>query len=403
MRRLLAGWALILGLPTGLRAADPGKLEPPDLSRYLRWGPARVRPGLVLSDIGYDDNILLNDTDRVSDLRATVSPSLDGLVLAGDVWLVFRERLDYTAYLRTSSQNYLNHHGSGRLTVPFGRFGAFGEWGLRSVKERPVDREDIRQEREENRFRGGLIWQPGWRTDVELRGGRARVRYADEDALVDPSTDLDRVEDSGSLEARYLIRGRTRLTLDLERTSLRFDHNPGRDAVELGVRPGVSLGQEGRLGGQLRLGWSRFEAKDPAIARLSGLVGEAQATYRSGTGTTFLVELKRSQNFSITTSYRYFRATDLAVRAVHYLNAILGFELGASTGKVVFEGIENETAPPREDHLFRYHAGARFRLAENALGRRIEYVVKVGRYRRESNTVADRDRTTVGFDAVVGF
>ena len=46
-------------------------LEPPDLSRYVRWGVLRARPGFTVSNFGYDDNIFVSTKDEVGDYLAT--------------------------------------------------------------------------------------------------------------------------------------------------------------------------------------------------------------------------------------------------------------------------------------------------------------------------------------------
>ena len=46
----------------------------------------------------------------------------------------------------------------------------------------------------------------------------------------------------------------------------------------------------------------------------------------------------------------------------------------------------------------------RFRLAENSLGRRVEYVLRIERYERDSDIPSqNKDRTAFGINAVVGF
>ena len=56
-KRLL--WLLLLvaaAAPAAL-AQSISPLDPPDTSRYLKWGPFRVRPGLTIPNLGYDSNV----------------------------------------------------------------------------------------------------------------------------------------------------------------------------------------------------------------------------------------------------------------------------------------------------------------------------------------------------------
>ena len=391
--------ALFLVLSAGSLGAGEGKLEPPDLDRYLRWGPLRVRPGVALTNLGYDDNILANESDKISDYTATISPRVNGLVLFGDSFLTFRGSLGYTVYFQTSDQNFFDYTTSARYTLPVRGYGVFAEVGLSEFTARPIDREDIRQERRERKVGAGVILQPGWRTEIEIAARRSDWRFRDEDALVDPSTDLDRDEEGLSLEASYRVLGRTRITFDLSTEELRFDNSTERDADELTLLPGIKLAGGGPLTGHLRVGWSEVDARDPAVRPFSGLVGDAELAYRLRGGTTAFLEFEREQHFTVNAEQRYFRSTRYGARVVHYLNRLLGVELGAETGSLTFE-----EGPPREDDLFRYSAGVRVRLSENQIGRKVEYALKITRYERDSTEpTANIDRTRVAIDAVVGF
>ena len=109
----LVFWTLALG--------SESKLRPPELDQYLRWGALRVRPGLALSNVGYDNNILYNDANKVSDYTATISPKAEVLILFGDrAFLQLNQRFDFTLYLENTDQNYDNNHTAARVTVPLG-------------------------------------------------------------------------------------------------------------------------------------------------------------------------------------------------------------------------------------------------------------------------------------------
>lgn len=391
--------SLALGGPA---AGADSLLEPPELGRFLRWGPLRVRPGLDLTNLGYDDNILRDPDDRVSDYTATVTPHVNGLVLFGDrAFLTFEERLSYTGYLRNTGQSFFDNAARARVTAPFGRIGAFAELGLARVKERPIDLESVRPRRDERLVGGGLVAGFGWRTEVELGYRSTDYRYSSLEPGSTIALRLDRVEQGQSLKARYRIKGRTRVTLDLDRDDVGFDRSPAKDARRLRTLAGVELGRGGTMTGTARVGWADIETLDGSAPRFSGLVGDASLVYRLGGGLRMSLRLERDQQFSFSEDSRYYRTTDGEIRAVRYLNRIVGVEGALGAGRLTFhEGPRDD----RVDDILRYEAGVRFRLAENSLGRRIEYAVLLRRYERRS-TVSELDNqaTTVGVNAVVGF
>jgi len=401
--------ALVAGLGCTPCLAQQSALEPPDLERYLRWGPLRVRPGLEVSNFGYDDNIFARNTDQEGDYTITLAPKVDGLLLFGNrAFLTFKEKLEYTAYLDNRDQNYTGQRGSARLTVPLQRTGIFVEGLLNRLKERPLDQQDIRADRDEDGFGAGVIVAPGWRTEIEIGKGRKVWRYADPDApegqFPTIGDRLDRTEDRNTLEVRYRILGRTRITLNAHLNRIDFDRAfaSNRDSREWNVAPGVDFGEGGSLSGSIRLGWTRIVADDAGQSDFDDLVGRAELVYRPGRRTTVRLNAIREPGFTVSSQSTFYLNTRARMRVAYYLTRILGFEVGGSRGRLDFPDTSGGSV--REDDFYTYEAGLRFRLAENSLGRRVEYALRFQRYERDSSEVGqDRSRSTVGLHAVVGF
>ncbi len=383
-------------------AAQNSKLEPPDLARYLRWGPVRARPGLNLQNLGYDDNILRNPSNRVSDYTATVVPRLDGLVLFGErAFLTFAARVSYTGYVENTDQSFLNYRTGGRLTVPFGRIGVFADLEVANEKQRPIDLEDIRPERDERAVGGGVILGLGWRSEIEVGYRSTGFAYDDPEPGSTLAQRLDRNEEGSRVAVSYLVKGRTRATFDFERDDVLFDRRPDRDARAVRLLPGLELGRGGPLTGAVRVGWAEIDALDPAVRPFSGVVGDAALDYRLGGGLRLEFEFERNQDFSFAEDTRYVRVTETQLRAVRYLNRILGVEGTLGRGWLSFQ---EGPGADREDDILRYSVGVRFRLDENSIGRKVEYSLVLRRYERQSTIPDfDNDATSFGLNAVVGF
>ena len=394
-------------------AQTPDKLEPPALSQYLRWGPLRARPGIGLSNLGYDNNIFLSTGDNVvGDYTATLSPRIDGLVLFGDgPFLTFREQFDYTAYFSYTDQSYYDNRASAKLTVPFRRFGVLVDGTLNRIRERPVDLEDIRPIRHERGGGAAFLVRPGWRTEVEVRFGGMDYEYSDPDSSVVDSgiARLSRAESSLELTVRYRALGRTTLIFKGLRKTIDFDEPEIIDGVSVPRntderRPmfGIDMDRGGALTGTLLVGWDRLDARDPALADLSVAVGEARLVYRLNGRTRVEIDGKRLPDFSTFTTESYYLLGEIGVRPVYYLNRLWGFEASVRRGWLTFPASSGTVA--REDDLFRYDVGVRLRVMGNSMGRRVEYWFRVGRYHRDSNLDGfDRDQSTVGFGATAGF
>ena len=121
---------------------------------------------------------------------------------------------------------------------------------------------------------------------------------------------------------------------------------------------------------------------------------------RLGHATRIEIDGKRLPGFSVSGDSTYYLLKDYGLRLVRYLNRTFGVEGGASNGRLTFPGSDQT----REDRILRYDVGLRVRLFENTIGRRLEYRLRIGRYRRESTVPSlDRSQNTIGLDVVWGF
>ena len=399
--------AVLVCAPTAAQTA----LEPPDPARYLRWGPLRVRPAFELREFGYDDNIFVTETNPVSDWRATLAPRLDGLVLFGDrAFLTFEERLEYTAYLENDDQNFFANFTRARTTLPFGgRLGMYVEGRLVNGKERPLDQQDVRADRDEHGLGLGLVLNAGWRTEIELGRATNTYRYDDPDAILVPGVPtigdtLDRTDRNHKVDFRYRVQGRTRLTLTARSDSIDFESpvSQGRNSDAWGVLPGIDFGQGGALSGSARVGWSAIDADDPDEVDFDDWIARAELAYQPLGRLTLRLDGVREPGFTVSGPGIFYLNTQTRLRATYYFQRFLGLETGGSLGELRFPGATGTES--REDDISSVEAGLRFRLAETTLGRRVEYVLGARRYESQSNVPTQSYSTTViGLTAVVGY
>ena len=402
--------ALCCAAPAWAQQPQEDKLSIPDLSQYRRWGFLRARPGVELSNFGYDSNILFNNTGAtVSDITATLSPKLDGLILLGSRgFLTFEEQFDYTLYLENGDQNFWNNSLSTRATIPFKGFGFFGEWDFEDVRLRPLDQQDTRAESKRREIGGGMILQPGWRTEIEVAVYTDKYRLKDEEGTP-IGTRLNRNETRTDLEVSYQLRGRTRGLLELERKRVDFlaPFDTGttlveRDTRELRWRTGLELGRGGPLQGRLLLGWATINAQDPILEDFSEMIGELDVTWLAGSRSRVRFEAERRTGFAVSEGNAYFLDTFGAVRFIHYFTTIIGGEASYRRGTLDFP--RATIGITREDEIERMELGIRLRLFRGADGRRIEYSATFGRFRRDSNLPGfDQDQNTFSLGAVLGF
>jgi len=282
--------------------------------------------------------------------------------------------------------------------------GVYVDGMLNRTQERPVDVQDVRARKDEDKLGAGVILNLGWRTDVEIGRTRSDITNSDPDFVTPPGgltieQLLDRVEDGGRLRARYRIAGKTRLTLDAGRTTATFDdHTVVRDSEDRRVLPGVDFGEGGTLSGSVRYGYANLDSKSPDLSDYHGAVWDAKVAYRGTSRTTLQVGGKRQVAFAIYLGNQYYLNRTYDLRAIHYVNRVIGFEAGGSLGQLDFPD------SLRHDRIEAWDMGVRVRLKENDLGRRLEYSFRYTDYRQDSNVDNfDQSRSSVGFGAIVGY
>jgi hypothetical protein len=408
MRREIA--FLLLGLVCGATAAAEigNELVPPDLERYERWGALRARPRLEIRNVGWDSNVF-NTIEQTGDFRATVAPGLEGLVLFGEVaFLTFDSEFPYTAYSRYEELNFLDLLNSARFFNDTATTEIYTEGRFDRVRKTPVDLDDVRPVYTTEKLGLGAILETSDRTEIELAHGHWRLTHGDDDfdrADVDISERLDRVEREDRLTFRYQMGGRSQLSVAVSNLDIEFDTSnisgiPGlnRDSRARAFLPGLTLGQGERLVGQLEVGYAELVYDSSFLPGYSGTVGRGELRYRPFRGMTWTLEGEREVDFAASEGNNYFVYDSVRLNTLYFFNSVLGIEIDLNRGTLEFP-VTN-----RVDNLFHYGGGIRIRAMEDALGRRVEYRVKlVHRQRESTDPLRDRSRSVLNFDVVFGY
>ena len=199
------------------------------------------------------------------------------------------------------------------------------------------------------------------------------------------------------MKARYLFAGRTRITLDGSTRQVTYDERSvGFDGRDRRGLVGLDFGMEGRLTGTVRLGVVSVNMAEKPDFR--GVIGDAGLAYKYGRGSSLRLDAGRDALFTVYSDPGFYVQTQGRLGNTTYLNRFFGIDAGYSRYLLRFPGFS------RVDHLRAIDGGVRIRLSENELGRRIEYLFKLTRYRRDSTIDAlDSTRTVFGFGAVVGY
>jgi hypothetical protein len=417
---ILALYAALAASPAVV-AQSISPLDPPDTARYLKWGPLWARPGIAIPNLGYDSNVFgvtdqtaeADPASKVGDYFIALSPRIQGLVLFGHrAFLTFDERLEFYAYAQQREIDYFNNFFNSRLTVPFRRFGLYGDIGYDRTRDRPYDAQSIRPLRKAYPLGAGLIVKFGWRTDAEI--GYVHTRFTADDPndpcdASDPGSCAinklnDRTEDGARLKARYLAFGRTRVLLEVSRRAITFN-DPAtaaqRNGDERRQLAGFDFGLGGTISGTFRVGHARFDLVPPAGADFNGPVADIALAYNfGGSGSRVTLIGARDVRYTVFNVTPLYVFTGGNLKLIKYFNRFIGAEFGAGRATLDFLG----DPQGRVDTDTRGSLGVLFRISENDLGRRVEYAFRYTRWAVNSTlNYLDQNRGTIGFGVSFGY
>ena len=415
---------LLAAASSALFADELTPLDPPDTERFLRWGPFRVRPGLTIPGLGYDNNVFAvtdqtaaaNSAAKVGDYYIALAPRLEGLVLFGhSAFLTFEESLEFYAYASQTELDYFNQFGKARLTIPFRKVGIFWDLGFDRTRDRPYDAQDIRPVRKYYPLGLGLITKFGWRTDSELGVFSNRYTAEDPDAIPPPTNCSglncysiaqlnNRTEEGIRFKFRYLAVGRTRLLLELAERQIKFNDAAvalSRNGEERRQLIGVDFGLGGSIYGTFRVGHADFSLASPSATGFNGPVADIALGYNfGGSGSHLSFTGARDVRYTIYDATPLYLYTGGDLSFVKYFNRFIGAEVGAGRAVLDFLGDPQN----RVDHDTNVILGVRFRFSENDLGRKVEYAFRYTRWIVNSTRDdLDQNRGTVGFGVTFGY
>ncbi|HEV8334810.1 MAG TPA: outer membrane beta-barrel protein [Candidatus Polarisedimenticolia bacterium] len=401
MRRAFLSLALLLLGAPGLPLAGSLEKDFP-LEGMMRVGPFRMRPFLLFKDTGYDDNVFLDDNDRVTDFTSTAEGGFRVVTFFSNrAAIAAEERLDYVWFAQTSSQNHFNNAARLQSNVYLKKLTFFTELQAMTFKERPSTAEfDFRIRRNERIFGAGVKYELS-RSSLELRLGRDRFRYISDSEEGENIPDFEnRVENNLRVTGRKKLLPKTTFLVEWEGRGISFDKPEGKpkDSQSRRISLGFDLDPSAFLRGSVKVGVENLDPDDPQQQGFHGLVGEGNLLYRMTGRTNLEGRGKRSTGFTIAPNNVYYVFTGYGATLTQFLTDRVAGEVGGDRQRVDYPELTTQLDLDtgvlvdgfRTDHLHSYFAGASYRFNNQArLG------LRVGRWRRLSTfDFLDRRRNT---------
>jgi hypothetical protein len=357
--RLLAAALLLWALP----AAAQQQPDPPPA--MLTLGPLEVRPRLVLSNVGADNNVFNEFEDPRRDFTATISPDLELTIKPGPFRVIVLSGTDYIYFHRYASERATNRRFSAIAELDSPLVRPFVSYSVAQMTSRPGHEIDARVRHRPEAVSGGASFMLAPRTSMLVSGRRSRVEY--EPGVTFRGVELARTLDSltTAYDASLLFEATplTTIGLTVAREQVRFDFSPIRDSRSFRVAPTITISPLGLLTGTASVGYRRFEAVDPAVPSWSGLSASGSLSLLFADRYRIATTFGRDVRYSYEESLPYYVQTAGGASVATYLLA--GFDLRghASRESMDYRAFAGAESPGR-DRVTIYGGGIGYRLAD---------------------------------------
>lgn len=356
---------LVVSLLLGLVAADAaaqvnvgtgpltGTLaETEPTAGVLSLGPVKLAPGLIIREIGWDSNVF--------DEAESESPKEDYLISGQpDVSVFTRLRfvkvsayagLEFNYFKTYTSEDSVGRAARGRVDVLLSRLRPFVAAGETKTRTRPNGEIDVRADRTDNEFSGGLAFDLSAHSLVY--GAGVHTSYAFEDAFQDGVNVGQTMTRDGYV---YSAGVRTDLTPLLALTVSggyqedRFEYVPLRNTESYYSSAALRFAPEGVINGAAQITYRNMKPVDPLVRPFQGLTGLVALSYSFLEVGRLYLGLGRNIEYSFDTAEAYYLENTVSLAYTHRIAGMVDVQVKGL--RSVFDYDASETEPTHRDTL----------------------------------------------------
>jgi hypothetical protein len=314
----------------------------------LTIGPVRLAPGLVIRQIGWDDNIFDERDNPKEDFVATIAPDVAAFTRLRFVQLSGYAGVDFNYFKTYEQERSTGHNLRGRADILLSRLRPFVGGGQVNSRERPNGEIDVRADRDENELSGGVAFDISRYGVIYGAAYQYQTRFTNAfEEGVDLGVALNR--------DRYLYSGglRTELTpllamnVSASYSEDLFEEDPTRNAESWAGTVEFRFDPDAVVSGQATLGYLDFVPVNPAIEPYRGFIGSGSIVYPFIEIGRFAVQGLRRTEFSFDTDDAYFVESTLTLSYTHFLFGEVDVQVKGS--KSWFDYGFTATSPARQD------------------------------------------------------
>jgi hypothetical protein len=369
------------------------------LWRKAPWhfGPLKIQPAIVLSNMGVDSNIYYSPSEPIKDYTMTAGPAVTFyLPIYRKFILSGTASPQYVYYVKTARERTWNYYLTGSAALSLRRVFLAFDWKYSDARERWNTEIDIRPRRKEDGLGGSFLVQTSYRTSLSVGFRQAKYDYENLNFdLFNVRDRLNRKEQYVDLSAYYQVTTRTKFLLDFEYGMFKFDFADTaafKDSRSRAAYGGLEFSPTGRIRGKARVGYKIFDIKNPEGTDYQGVVGDAQISVRLAKPLVVRASCTRDVNFSLWYNNAYYLGSTIGPGASLYVLRFVRLDYDYSLGRNRYPEAQPEGggggANVKRLDDFRIHSvGIYFRIKKNvALG------VIGSRWVRISNLAYENDK-----------
>jgi len=367
--------------------------------REAAWhfGPFRIQPSLVISNVGVDSNIFYSPAEPIKDFTITAGPAATVYVpIHRKFVLSLYGSPQYVWYSKTEQERTWNYYfnGAAQLSLKNVFFSLEGTYS--DARERWNTEIDIRPRRKEKGYGGSVLIRAAWKTSFSL--GYRTVKYDYESVVYGDSFDvrerLNRQESYANFSLFYQASTQRRFFLDFEYGLYQFDF--ATQAAIGNSRSGAAYAglEFSRLGrrvrGRVRIGYKKYDVRAVDGPDYQGVVGDSQLWIRLAKPFVIRGSYVRDVRFSLWYDNPYYLESrpgaGVSLYPLRFLRLDYDYSVGRNTYPVVGGGGPDVK---RLDEYTIQSAGIYFRIRKSvALGFIASW------WARDSNLDAEDDKRT---------
>lgn len=375
---VLLGLVSSPGFAQSSDAPDPGKVK-------VRFGPVWMNPTIGLTNVGVDDNVFNDppEKDPKKDFTLTLSPYTDLWLRLGRTWLVGKVKEDIVWYQKYASERSGNNSYGVSWKGPFGRFAALTSADFASTRERPGYEIDARAQHHLSAYTAGLDFKFLSKTSVGVSIDRDVTSFDAQATFlgINLADQLNEHTTSTNLNLRHELTPLTTVTASLTRSQTRFETSPLRDSDTSMYSGTISFDQAALLKGSVKVGYEKFEPRDPSLPGYTGGTFVANLAYTLAGATRLDLVSGREVQYSYDVNQPYYVQTGATVALAQQLFGPLDVVGRAGIQQLDYRNRAGAIieAPDRQDVLHTYGVGIGFHL-----GRELRFGIDLDKSQRIS-------------------